>query len=213
MVKSVKSETREIMHDHFQTRLPELKVRRVNDICYMETFFSSAPLLRGFTCWNLFCFIQTGLGMIYLMWHRSQSPTTLPRMITDCGAPTDMKSDNFLFLSLRGSDGLHTWKVCRWRRSTPKPIIQTIILRNNAAERWRQRNSQIIWWKSLVLPYLNPRWKIRATKKTTKSYEAISEEIQLSSRLCEVRSVVLLSFNLNVWWLVCGLDSCEVLTN
>ena len=135
MVKSVKSETREIMHDHFQTRLPELKVRRVNDICYMETFFSSAPLLRGFTCWNLFCFIQTGLGMIYLMWHRSQSPTTLPRMITDCGAPTDMKSDNFLFLSLRGSDGLHTWKVCRWRRSTPKPIIQTIILRNNAAER------------------------------------------------------------------------------
>ncbi len=94
MVKSVESETREIMRDHFQTRFPELKVRRVNDICYVDTFFSSIPSIRGFTCWNLFCFKQTGLDMIYLMRRRSQSPTTLPRMITDCGAPTVMKSDN-----------------------------------------------------------------------------------------------------------------------
>jgi hypothetical protein len=32
--------------------------------------------------------------MLYLMRRRSQSPTTLPRLITDCGAATIMKSDN-----------------------------------------------------------------------------------------------------------------------
>lgn len=95
MVKSVESETRAIMRDHFQTRLPELKVRRVNDVCYVDTFFSSVPSICGYTCWNLvFCFKRTGLDMIYLMQRRSQSPTTLPRLISNCGAPTIMKSDN-----------------------------------------------------------------------------------------------------------------------
>ena len=94
MVQSVESETREIMRDHFQTRLPQLKVRRVNDTCYVDTFFSSVPSVRGFTCWNLFCFKRTGLDTVYLMRRRSQSPTTLPRLVTDCVAPTIMKSDN-----------------------------------------------------------------------------------------------------------------------
>ena len=94
MVQSVEAETREIMRDHFQTRLPQLKVRRVNDVCYVDTFFSSLPSIRGYTCWNLFCFKRTGLDTVYLMRRRSQSPTTLPRLVTDCGAPTMMKSDN-----------------------------------------------------------------------------------------------------------------------
>ena len=49
MVQSVEAETREIMRDHFQTRLPQLKVRRVNDVCYVDTFFSSLPSIRGYT--------------------------------------------------------------------------------------------------------------------------------------------------------------------
>ncbi len=32
--------------------------------------------------------------MVYLMRRRSQSPTTLPKMIAECGAPTRLKSDN-----------------------------------------------------------------------------------------------------------------------
>ena len=94
MVQSVESETREIMRDHFHTRLPQLKVRRIKDTCYVDTFFSSIPSIRGFTCWNLFCFKRTGLDIVYLMRRRSQSPTTLPKLVTDCGAPTCMKSDN-----------------------------------------------------------------------------------------------------------------------
>ena len=94
LVPSVEAETREIMRDHFQTRLPELKVRRVNDVCYVDTFFSSIMSVRGFTCWNLFCFKRTGLDVAYLMRRRAQSPPTLARMITDCGAPRQIKSDN-----------------------------------------------------------------------------------------------------------------------
>ena len=94
VVPTVEAESREIMRDHFQTRLPELRVRRVNDACYVDTFFSSLPSVRGFTCWNLFCFKRTGLDVAYLMRRRSQSPTTLPRMVAECGAPLTLKSDN-----------------------------------------------------------------------------------------------------------------------
>ena len=94
LVPTVEAESREIMRDHFQTRIPELRVRRVNDRCYVDTFFSSIPSVRGFTCWNLFSFQRTGLDVIYLMRRRSQSPTTLPRMVAECGAPLCLKSDN-----------------------------------------------------------------------------------------------------------------------
>jgi transposase InsO family protein len=94
MVPTVEAETREIMRDHLQTRLPQLKVRRVNDRCYVDTFFSSVPSVRGFTCWNLFAFKQTGLDAVYLMRRRSQSPTTLTSLITEYGAPVEIYSDN-----------------------------------------------------------------------------------------------------------------------
>jgi hypothetical protein len=40
MVPTVEAETREVMRDHLMSRLPELKLRRVNDTCYVDTFFS-----------------------------------------------------------------------------------------------------------------------------------------------------------------------------
>ena len=83
-----------MMRDHFQTRLPQLKVRRLNDLCYVDTFFSSIPSVRGYTSWNLFSFQRTGWDVVYLMRRQSQSPTTLPKMVAECGAPTRMKSDN-----------------------------------------------------------------------------------------------------------------------
>lgn len=94
LVPSVEAESREVMRDHFHTRIPELKVRRVNDTCYVDTFFSSIPSVRGFTCWNLYSFRRTGLDVVYLMRRRAQTPSTLPRMVTDCGAPVRVKSDN-----------------------------------------------------------------------------------------------------------------------
>jgi hypothetical protein len=35
-----------------------------------------------------------GLDVVYLMRRRAQGPTTLSRMVTDCGAPVKLKSDN-----------------------------------------------------------------------------------------------------------------------
>ena len=70
---------KEIMRDHFQN----------------DTFFLSIrPSVRGYSCWNLFCYRRTGLDVAYLMRRRSQSPITLPRMVANCGAPTLLKSDN-----------------------------------------------------------------------------------------------------------------------
>ncbi len=60
----------------------------------MDTFFSSVPSVRGFTCWNLYSFQRTGLDAAYLMRRRAHGQTTLPVMVTECGAPTAIKSDN-----------------------------------------------------------------------------------------------------------------------
>lgn len=92
----LEAETRDISRDHFQTRLPQqLKVRHINDTCFVDTLFSSVPSIWGFTCWYLvFSFKRTGLDAVYLMRRRSQSPTTFPQMVTECGAPMGLKSDN-----------------------------------------------------------------------------------------------------------------------
>jgi hypothetical protein len=112
LVPSVEAETREIMRDHFMTLLPELKVRRVNDMCYVDTFFSSIPSIRGYTCWNLFAFKRTGLDIVYPMHKRSQSPGTLSSLLTDFGAPTTMKSDNAPeFKSKRWTSSLNTYVI------------------------------------------------------------------------------------------------------
>ena len=94
LVTTVEAETREVMRDHFQTRLPELKVRRVNDTCYVDTFFASVPSIRGYDCWNLFAYQRSGMDVVYLLRKRSQSPATLSSLITDFGAPARIKSDN-----------------------------------------------------------------------------------------------------------------------
>ena len=45
MVPTIEAETREHMHDHLVTRLPELKHRRVPDTVCCDTFFSSIRLV------------------------------------------------------------------------------------------------------------------------------------------------------------------------
>jgi hypothetical protein len=63
-------------------------------MCYVDTFSSSIPSARGYTCWNLFAYKLTGLDVVYLMRRRAQSPSTLTRLVSECGAPTTIKSDN-----------------------------------------------------------------------------------------------------------------------
>jgi len=94
LVPTVEAETREIMRDHFQTRLPELKMRRISDRCFTDTFFSSLKSIRGYTCFQLYAFETSGLDVPFLMRRRSQSPSTLEDLLREVGAPFEMKSDN-----------------------------------------------------------------------------------------------------------------------
>ena len=41
LVKTVEVESREMMHDHFTSRLLPLRPHQINDTCYTDTFFSS----------------------------------------------------------------------------------------------------------------------------------------------------------------------------
>ena len=81
------------MRDHFQTRSPEQKVRRMNDPCYVDTYVLPLLSVQGYTCWSLFCFRRTGLGIVYLMRRQSQTSTILLRMVADCGTPILLKSN------------------------------------------------------------------------------------------------------------------------
>jgi transposase InsO family protein len=102
MVDTVEAETWEHMRDqfishmrdHFVSRLPELKVHRVNDMACVDTFFSSITSVWGFTCWTQYYFLKSSFDAVYLMRRRSQGPSTLPKMVTDCGAPNQIRSDN-----------------------------------------------------------------------------------------------------------------------
>lgn len=94
MIPTVEAETREVMRDHFQSRFPQLKLRRINDTVYVDTFFSSVTSVRGYKCFNLYVFKKSGLDRIYLMRSRAQGATTLSEFVTECDIPTKIKSDN-----------------------------------------------------------------------------------------------------------------------
>lgn len=108
MVPSVQAETREIMRDHFQSRLPELKVMRKNDILYIDTFFSSVPSIRGYKCWNLFCYAKTGLDIVIVQRYRTQSLSALKEVTTQCGVPHTVHTDNAMEFKSARWNAYHT---------------------------------------------------------------------------------------------------------
>ena len=94
MVSSVEAEQREKFRDHFATRLPSLKCKRVNDILCVDTFFSSVTSIRGYTCFNLYAYVNSMLDSVQLMTRRKQPLPTLQTVVTRCGAPHTVKTDN-----------------------------------------------------------------------------------------------------------------------
>jgi hypothetical protein len=94
MTPSVETETREIMRDHLKTRLPGFIFPRRNDIVYMDTFFSSVTSVRGYSCFQLYSFKNSGFDLPVLMRRRSQAPTTILPLVQNCGIPHTIKSDN-----------------------------------------------------------------------------------------------------------------------
>jgi hypothetical protein len=116
--------------------IAELKLQQVNDTCYVDTFFSSVKSVKGFTCWTQYSFKKSGYDVAYLMQHCSQGPLTLPKMVTDCGAPLLIKSDNAP--EFKGKIGLTTFRNTRFHLNLQKPSIQMKTIVNIMEELSRQ---------------------------------------------------------------------------
>ena len=82
LVPSLETETREIMRDYLKSRIPELKLYRVNDTCCVDTFFLSVVSVRGFTNFNLYSYKSSGLDIIYFQTKRSQSTETVKNCLS-----------------------------------------------------------------------------------------------------------------------------------
>ena len=94
MVTSVEVETREIVRDHLMPRLLMLKYPRVNDVVYMDHFFSSVRSVRGHTMFLLFAFKKSHFDVIYLMKRKSENVGATQDLIRTYGAPKQFFSDN-----------------------------------------------------------------------------------------------------------------------
>lgn len=82
------------MRDHFKRQIHAFQWPRQNDMCYLDTFFSSLVSVRGYCCFNLFAWKDSKYDHPVLMQRRSQALTSLNNCLAKCGIMTHLKSDN-----------------------------------------------------------------------------------------------------------------------
>ena len=82
------------MRDHYKTRVWALQPRRINDICYSDTFFSSICSIRGYKCFQLFAFKHSKFDRIHLMRREASAPDAYEDTIRTIGAPNKTVNDN-----------------------------------------------------------------------------------------------------------------------
>jgi len=94
MVQTLQAETREYLRDHYKTRVWALRPKRINDICYSDTFFSSTVSIRGYKCFQMFAFKHSKFNVIKLMRCEAQAPEAYEDLIREHGAPNRTVTDN-----------------------------------------------------------------------------------------------------------------------
>jgi len=94
MVQTLQAETREYLRDHYKTRVWALRPKRINDICYSDTFFSSTVSIRGYKCFQMFAFKHSKFNVIKLMRREAQAPEAYKDLIREHGAPNRTVTDN-----------------------------------------------------------------------------------------------------------------------
>ena len=94
MVQTLRSETQDYMRDHHSTRVWALRPRRIDDVCYSDTFFSSVVSIRKFKCFQMFAYKQSSFEKIILMKRESEAPAAYEDVIRSIGAPNKMVTDN-----------------------------------------------------------------------------------------------------------------------
>jgi hypothetical protein len=87
MVQTLQAETREYLRDHYKTRVWALRPRRINDVCYSDTFFAAVLSIRGFKCFQLFAFKKSKLNVFKLMKREANAPEAYEDVIREFGAP------------------------------------------------------------------------------------------------------------------------------
>ena len=94
MITTLQSETRDYMRDHYKTRFWALRPKRIDDVCYSDTFFSSIVSIRGLKCFQMFAFKSSSYECIKLMRREAEAPGAYEDIIREVGAPNKMVTDN-----------------------------------------------------------------------------------------------------------------------
>jgi len=94
MVQTLQAETREYLRDHYKTRVWALRPRRINDVCFSDTFFAAVQSIRGFNCFQLFAFKKSKLNVIKLLKKEANAPEAYEDVIREFGAPNKTVTDN-----------------------------------------------------------------------------------------------------------------------
>ena len=75
------------MRNYFKTRIWTLKPKRIDDVLFSDTFFSSVSSIRGYKCFQLFALKSTKLTTIRLIRKESHAPEAYEDVIRSIGAP------------------------------------------------------------------------------------------------------------------------------
>jgi len=94
MVSTLQAESREYLRDYYKTRVWCLRPRRIDDVMYSDTFFSSVVSVRNYRCFQLFAFKASKFTKIKLMSKEKQAPEKYEDIIRHYGAPNKTVTDN-----------------------------------------------------------------------------------------------------------------------
>jgi hypothetical protein len=82
------------MRDHCNTRIWDFRPKRIDDIMYSDTLFSSIVSNRGFKCFQMFAYKNSKFERIELMRREANAPEKYEDFIRSIGAPNETVTDN-----------------------------------------------------------------------------------------------------------------------
>ena len=99
MITTLQSETRDYRRDYYKTCVWSLRPRRIDNVCYLNTFVSSMVSIRGLKCFQNFAFKASCYKYIELMKHKAEVPDIYEDALCEVGAPNKTVTDNVKVLT------------------------------------------------------------------------------------------------------------------
>ena len=91
LVKTLESEIREYMHDHYKTRVWELRPHRIDDVLYTS--------IRGYKWFQFFAYKQSKYDRLVLIKREANTTRLYEDVIRSVGAPNKTVTDNVQVLT------------------------------------------------------------------------------------------------------------------